>query len=208
MNTQHPTGHDKAKLRSYKMCGAKLRKKDRTCAQPAGARTNHVGIGRCWLHGGATPIKHGLYSKVVSAQNREMVDELAKAPDLSSLDKEIALMRVIIHEFSEKTLEAIDAIKGEKPEAQAARFQAELSRLQAVQEQIEQLSRVVHRKSAIDTAASVKLTPTLMLQYVQIVEAVIARYITKPEDFAAFGRDLRAALPFVGHVGPDGAAGA
>ena len=39
-------------------CGAKRRKPDPDtgeilyCHQPAGARTEHLGIGRCWLHGG------------------------------------------------------------------------------------------------------------------------------------------------------------
>jgi hypothetical protein len=200
--------HADRKPRGGPKCGAKgKRGRQKTCAHPAGFRTNHPGVGKCWLHGGATPIKHGLYSKVVSEQNQAMVEQLAKAPDLSSLDREIALMRVIIHEFSEKTFEAIEAIEGEKPEANAARFQAGVSRLQAIQEQIEQLSRVVHRKSAIDTAAAVKLTPTLTLQFIQIVEGLVARYVTKPEDYSSFVRELRAALPAVGAGGSAGAAG-
>ena len=35
------------------------------CARPAGWGTEHLGFGRCKLHGGATPYKHGRYSKVV-----------------------------------------------------------------------------------------------------------------------------------------------
>lgn len=36
-------------------CGGKLRgERPGTCRRPAGAGTNHVGIGRCKLHGGAT----------------------------------------------------------------------------------------------------------------------------------------------------------
>lgn len=32
------------------------------CTRPAGAGTDHPGEGRCWTHGGKTPIKHGLHS--------------------------------------------------------------------------------------------------------------------------------------------------
>jgi len=138
---------------------------------------------------------------VVSEQNREMVEQLAKAPDLSSLDKEIALMRVIIHEFAEKARGAIETL----PEKDPGRFQSDMARMNATCEQIAQLSMVIQRKSAIETAQAVKLTPTLILQFVQIVESIVARYLTKPEDFAAFGRDLRTALPLVGAGGPVGA---
>jgi hypothetical protein len=37
-----------------KRCGAKARS-GRPCKQPRGARTDHPGSGKCWLHGGATP---------------------------------------------------------------------------------------------------------------------------------------------------------
>jgi hypothetical protein len=36
-----------------------------TCARPSGWGTSHPGFGRCKLHGGATPYKHGRYSRVV-----------------------------------------------------------------------------------------------------------------------------------------------
>lgn len=36
-------------------CGAKKRQGEGTCARPAGWGTNHVGAGRCKLHGGSAP---------------------------------------------------------------------------------------------------------------------------------------------------------
>ena len=50
------------------LCGARKRQPrypGETCARPAGWGTEHPGFGRCKLHGGATPYKHGLYSRVV-----------------------------------------------------------------------------------------------------------------------------------------------
>jgi hypothetical protein len=43
------TGHGKP------LCGARKRAADGPCRQGAGARTDHQGIGKCWLHGGSTP---------------------------------------------------------------------------------------------------------------------------------------------------------
>jgi hypothetical protein len=36
-------------------CGGKLKRRDGTCARPAGWGTDHPGTGRCKLHGGSTP---------------------------------------------------------------------------------------------------------------------------------------------------------
>jgi hypothetical protein len=44
-------------------CGAKTRA-GTPCRQKRGWRTSHPGQGRCHLHGGSTPIRHGLYSKI------------------------------------------------------------------------------------------------------------------------------------------------
>lgn len=48
MGGEHPTRPDGW------YCGAK-KKKGGTCGQRAGAATNHPGVGKCWLHGGASP---------------------------------------------------------------------------------------------------------------------------------------------------------
>lgn len=64
-------------------CGA--RKTDasgKTCRMRAGYRTGHLGYGRCYLHGGATPIKHGFYSKWVSQM---LADRIGDAEGLSAL---------------------------------------------------------------------------------------------------------------------------
>ena len=50
------------------LCSARKRQPrypGETCARPAGWGTGHPGFGRCKLHGGATPYKHGMYSRVV-----------------------------------------------------------------------------------------------------------------------------------------------
>jgi hypothetical protein len=62
------------------LCGAETRNKT-PCKQDAGARTPHHGEGRCWLHGGLTPIKHGGYSKVSHPRLRELLTDQEANPD-------------------------------------------------------------------------------------------------------------------------------
>lgn len=59
-----PSGHDKPK------CGGKRRGADSNgapCSRPAGWGTDHVGVGRCKLHGGTTP-SHVAAGKVAMAE--------------------------------------------------------------------------------------------------------------------------------------------
>src|SRR3990167_9158749 len=60
-------------------CGAKTRSGG-PCRQRAGWGTDHVGAGRCKLHGGSNPIKHGIYSTVLRGPHRERMEHLTDAP--------------------------------------------------------------------------------------------------------------------------------
>jgi hypothetical protein len=85
------------------ICGAKTRS-GAPCQRPALA-----GKKRCRLHGGASTgapkgnknsLKHGIYSRVIREEDREIYDSVATA--LGSLDHEIAIVRMQLH----NTLEA------------------------------------------------------------------------------------------------------
>jgi hypothetical protein len=52
------------------LCGAKNRLGG-ACQQVAGMGTKHLGSGRCKYHGGATPTKHGIYSKIANEEEAE-----------------------------------------------------------------------------------------------------------------------------------------
>lgn len=79
----------------YDKCGAKNRAGS-PCARPAGWGTDHAGSGRCKLHGGAAPIKHGRYSKVARARLGEYLDLLEADPDPLNLLPELLLIRAQI----------------------------------------------------------------------------------------------------------------
>lgn len=70
-------------------CGA-LTRSGKGCKQRAGARTNHTGTGRCWLHGGASP--RAEVTGVVQLARREAA--VMGAP-LDNLTPEVALLECI-----------------------------------------------------------------------------------------------------------------
>lgn len=80
MNAKTKQAHGK----TYKICGAKTRSGN-PCKKPAGWGTDHVGDGRCKLHGGASTgppkrnknaEKHGLFSKHLPKEALDIVEDI------------------------------------------------------------------------------------------------------------------------------------
>ena len=86
MTKQIPAvGHDK--------CGAKKHRSPKTCDLPAGWGTDHPGTGRCKLHGGNNPIKHGRYSTVLRGELGKHIIEHMDDPNPLDLAPEMAVLR-------------------------------------------------------------------------------------------------------------------
>mgnify|MGYP000890590468 CR=1 FL=1 len=83
-------------------CGAKLKSGKGLCSKGAGWRTNHPGQGKCYFHGGATPIKSGMYSGIQRPELREKIDKFAKQEDPYNLEPELALLRAIVEDLVER----------------------------------------------------------------------------------------------------------
>src|SRR5690554_3423726 len=83
--------------KNYPTCGAKTRA-GTTCKKPAGWGTDHPGVGKCKLHGGASTknIKHGYYSKYLNSGLADKIDELAIDKDLLDLRRTIAMHKALI----------------------------------------------------------------------------------------------------------------
>jgi hypothetical protein len=64
------------------------------CQRPAGWGTENL-TGRCKLHGGATPIKHGRYSQIKRTRVKELYEEFRQDP-------EVALLRAIMVDLQER----------------------------------------------------------------------------------------------------------
>jgi hypothetical protein len=85
------------------ICGAKTRSGS-PCKKPGGWATDHVGTGRCKLHGGASPggpLKHGRYS-IKRAGLEEKIRQFENDPAAGDLTSELALMRALLQNYLER----------------------------------------------------------------------------------------------------------
>src|SRR5262249_27164054 len=82
-------------------CGALCKSTAKPCQNIAGKGTDHVGEGRCRLHGGATPIRHGLYSKVRRTRLGKRIAEIENDPDILDLYKELATLKALAEQAVE-----------------------------------------------------------------------------------------------------------
>lgn len=82
-------------------CGAKTRSGS-PCRQIAGYKTDHVGQGRCNLHGGMTPVKHGRYSSITRTRIRDLIELHYNDPDPLDTFPELASARALFQDFIER----------------------------------------------------------------------------------------------------------
>lgn len=101
-------------------CGA-LTKSRKPCGQQAGARTPHPGQGRCYLHGGLTPIKHGRYSSIKHERLRALIEAHASDPDPLNILPELAAARALFQDYLERYEEHTAALLAWHTDWQATR---------------------------------------------------------------------------------------
>lgn len=90
-------------------CGAKNRAGN-PCGRPKGWGTDHAGEGRCKLHGGSNPIRHGRYSTVSRPRVRELLAHLDAEPDPLNLLPEAQLIRALLVDYVERYDDLRDAL--------------------------------------------------------------------------------------------------
>lgn len=89
-------------LEPHDKCGAKAKGTGKPCRRPQGWGTDHPGAGRCKLHGGATPIKHGRYSGIQREDFKARIDRFLADPDPLDLSSEVALLRAFLEDFVDR----------------------------------------------------------------------------------------------------------
>lgn len=134
--THEPVATDFDPTKGGTKCGAKKKQGPGYCARAAGYNTDHLGQGRCDLHGGKTPIKHGRYSKVKRKDLREHIAELELDPDPLDLTPDLHMMRALWRSLVEK--------KKADP-LDAARLLAEATRIVERMERIRNANAISHR---------------------------------------------------------------
>lgn len=90
-------------------CGARNRSGG-YCRKPLGAGTTHVGQGRCKLHGGASPIRHGRYSTIQRDSIRLLLEKHEADPDPLNILPELAAARAFFEDFVNRYDEWREAI--------------------------------------------------------------------------------------------------
>lgn len=118
-----------------KHCGARTKHNNGApCTRVKGFGTKHPGAGRCKFHGGSTPIKHGLYSKVERSKSTarflDLVEQLtAEGDPLNMLPDLIALRArmIVLQENEAKDNEALR----DWHESYTGKFRKEMATLRA-----------------------------------------------------------------------------
>ncbi|WP_425153969.1 hypothetical protein [Candidatus Palauibacter sp.] len=85
-------------------CGAKTRGTGLPCRRPAGWGTEHAGHGTCKLHGGASVVRHGRYSRYAAkrAPIRELLEKHRADPDPTDVLEELALARALLEDWLDR----------------------------------------------------------------------------------------------------------
>jgi len=152
-------------------CGART-KRGTPCQLPAGWGTDHLGEGRCKLHGGKSTGPRngpGIYRTRVKATYQEIYDTFRNDTDIKKLDDEVALVKTLI-------VEALDD-EERQPE--------DIIRL------VERLSRITKRKVEIEEGLRVYVHLDQLTLVINQVVQVVERHVPDHETRAAIGRDLR-----------------
>jgi hypothetical protein len=92
------------------VCGAQKRQGVGECARPAGWGTDHVGQGRCKLHGGSNPLKHGRYSTIQRPRIRALIEEHEADPNPLNTLPELAAARALFQDWVDRYEEHTDAL--------------------------------------------------------------------------------------------------
>ena len=153
--------HDK----SYKICGAKT-KRGTPCKRPAGWGTNHVGEGRCKLHGGAstgpknqknnknavtTGEHEAIWIDTLEDEEKDLLNKIT-LDKIKQIDNEIKLTEIRerrmlkrIQKLKDSELMTTKAIAGIDRDAETKLMEKEetLSKIQAIEEA---LTRVQNNK--------------------------------------------------------------
>ena len=162
------------------VCGAHTRQQGARCGRPAGWGTEHVGNGRCKLHGGASagaPVRHGRYSLTHRAGLAEKVERFLDDPAPGDLTAELALLRALLQDYLERF--------GEHQALRAEDIQFLAGLIRKVGAMVERVARILNQSAL--TAAEVQFLTAR-------VADLVVQYIAEPDAQRGFLDELRAAV--------------
>lgn len=151
-------------------CGAKTRNDDAkgpTCTMPAGFRTDHVGEGRCYLHGGRAAITHGRYSKIIRQELKDAILEQLNDPDILNMEQELAAARALFVDYINRYEDITAALLA---------WHQSYREVQVTPERLDMLSQVVSRYEAIIRADDGETIPAFMKTYTKGCRELVNKY--------------------------------
>lgn len=122
-------------------CGAQTRA-GTPCKQPAGWGTDHVGEGRCKLHGGnaGRKPKHGRYSVKHRQELADKLGDYLQDSRPADLADELAMMRTLFQNFLDTT-----------PDPETDEYYLMFNMLEAIGRLVERISRI-YNETALTAA--------------------------------------------------------
>ncbi len=97
-------------MKTTELCGALSKSTGQPCKNIAGKGTSHIGQERCRWHGGATPSKHGRYSKIRQTRLGKVMAEIVEREDLMQSYEEVALAKALLEQTIERHQILVDAL--------------------------------------------------------------------------------------------------
>lgn len=181
------------------MCGAQLRNRERgrLCQQPKGYKTPHPGDGKCWLHGGLTPIKHGLQSLIQHGRLKDMVRKIEELDHaVMDLEPEAILMRALTFDFVNRYDDFRDQLEtwynmidqdnrdNDRKLPPVPRKYPEITDAAPI---LEGISRIVERMHKIQREGSITLD--VFRGVMTQMGMIVAKYVEDPDALAKIEKD-------------------
>jgi hypothetical protein len=159
-------------------CGARTRPgaKHPTCQHEPGWGTDHPGEGKCKFHGGASPVKHGLYSKIHRTPLGVLAEQHRKNPDPTNLEHELAYLRAAFEDWGQRF---------EKGEAEIGAGIVVLDRIGTMVERIERIR-------SMDVISKLELMRVMRLM-AEVVKEHVPDEATQRKIHEGWGKVLLAA---------------
>lgn len=164
------------KIPATTTCNGKIHRQNRSCKKSAGWGTDHLGTGRCKLHGGcSTGAKSGTlrYSDCIPASVIEKYEEFSQESDddIKSLNDEIALVRAKITRAEEINNEG--------------RLDIQICAM------VELVRKLTESKQKIEVGIKSHVTIEVVYKIVDSFIGIVEKYVSDHQTKRMIAKDLR-----------------